>query len=89
MPPKNITSSSGLDRDTRQHLVTKWVEAGRLLAISKRQALADSSPQQHRQAVWDMSQLGGLLAPDQHREKWSGLIEMQRWFARLRERGND
>ena len=89
MPPKNITSPTDLDRDTRQRLVTQWAETGHLLAITKRHALANCSPQQHRQAVWDMSQLGGLLAPDHNREEWSGLIEMQRWFARLRERGND
>ena len=89
MSSKNITGPSELDRITQQHLVVQWEKSGRALGAAKRQALADSSPPQHRQAVWDMSQLGGLLAPNHDREKWSGLIEMQRWFARLRERGND
>jgi hypothetical protein len=89
MSPKNFTIASDLDRGARQRLVTQWAETGRVLAATKRKTLANSTPEEHRQAVWDMSQLGGLLAPNQQLEKWSGLIEMQRWFARLRERDNE
>lgn len=89
MSSKNFTIASDLDRDARQRLVTQWAEAGRVLAAAKRKTLANSTPEENRQAVWDMSQLGGLLAPNQQLENWSGLIEMQRWFARLRERGNE
>lgn len=75
-----------LDLDTQKRLIAQWVESGRALDKLRRQELADCSAQEHREAVWDMSQLGALLAPDLNREKWSGLIDMQRRFARLRER---
>jgi hypothetical protein len=75
-----------LDLETQKRLIAQWVESGRALGKLRRQELADCSAQDHREAAWDMSQLGGLLAPDVSREKWSGLIDMQRWFTRLRER---
>lgn len=89
MLSKNLPRPTALDRSAQQRLVAQWTETGRVLAVAKRFALANCSPQEQRQAVWDMSQLGGLLTPDLRREKWSGLIEMQRRFAKLRARGNE
>jgi hypothetical protein len=45
-----------------------------------------SSDEEARQAAYDLLQLGGMLAADPEREKTSGMIEMQRLFARARER---
>lgn len=49
--------------------------------------LAAQSPVQSRQAAYDMLQLGGMLQVDEARELDSGLIEMQRIFARARDCG--
>ena len=44
--------------------------------------LASQSPLESQQAAFDMLQLGGMLPDDTKREKSSGLVEMQRLFAR-------
>ena len=89
MRSKNATFPSELDHSARQRLVCQWTQTGRVLAAAKRRSLANYSPQEQRDAAWDMSELGGMLPPDERREKWSGLIEMQRQFAKLRQRGNE
>lgn len=89
MRSKNPAFPTELDYNARQRLALQWAQTGRVLADAKRRALANYSPQEQRDAVWDMSELGGLLPPDKDREKWSGLIEMQRRFAKLRRRGNE
>jgi hypothetical protein len=68
----------------QQRLVTR--ETGALLAELRRKELALLSAEEARQAGYDLLQLGGMLLPDRAREKSSGMIEMQRRFARARER---
>ncbi len=64
-----------------------WRETGRLLEAQRSLELAAQSPLQSQQAAFDMLQLGGMLPGDAVRENGSGLIEMQRLFARWHSRG--
>lgn len=76
-----------LDSATSRKLVALWEETGELLARIRMRELASQTPEESRQAAFDMLQMGGLLPADSRRERQSGLIEMQQKFARLRERG--
>jgi hypothetical protein len=80
--------SSRLDTDVQKRLVQQWTETGRLLAKLRRAELAAQSPEELRQAGFDLLQLGGMLGPDPRREKTSGMVEMQRLFARAHGRGH-
>ncbi len=71
----------------QQELVAAWRETGRLLEIQRYVELAAQSPMESRQAAFDMLQLGGMLPMHQVKEQGSGLIEMQRFFARRYDRG--
>lgn len=79
--------SSGLTIAQQKSLVGKWRETGRILEARRRDALARQSPEQSRQAAFDMLHLGGLLPPDSAKDRSSGLIEAQRLFARAHRRG--
>ena len=80
-------SSSILSLAQQKEIVATWRETGRLLAAQRRAELASQSPLESRQAAFDMLQLGGLLPRDTKREASSGLVEMQRFFARWHTRG--
>jgi hypothetical protein len=70
----------------QQELIGRWRETGRRLETQRHAELAAQSPLQSRQAAFDMLQLGGMLRCDATREIGSGMIEMQRIFARWRDR---
>jgi hypothetical protein len=80
-------ASSKLPTLLQKELVARWRETGRALDAQWRAELAAQSPLQSRQAAFDMLQLGGMLADDPERVRASGLIEMQRLFARWHGRG--
>lgn len=71
----------------QKELVATWRETGLRLEAQRRAELASQSPSESRQAAFDMLQLGSLLPGDTSREESSGLIEMQRLFARWYTRG--
>ena len=75
------------DAKTCQELVALWGDTGRKLAQIRAAELGAQTPEESQRAAYDMLQLGGLVSPDPERERESGLIEMQRRFAALRERG--
>lgn len=81
MPP------TGPDAVTARELVALWGDTGRKLAQIRAAELAAQTPEESRIAAYDMLQLGGLLPTDPERARNSGLVEMQRRFAVLRERG--
>jgi hypothetical protein len=80
-------SVPSLSLERQKELVAIWRETGRLLEAQKHAELAAQSPAESRQAAFDMLQLGGMLPRDIARENSSGLVEMQRYFARWRSRG--
>lgn len=67
-------------------LVQQWGETGRLLHKIRYEELAAQTPEQSRQAAYDMLHLAGVLPRDRTRERTSGLVEMQAHFAKWRER---
>lgn len=75
------------DAKTSRELVALWGDTGRKLAQIRAAELAGQTAAESQEAAYDMLQLGGLLPTDPERERKSGLIEMQRRFAVLRERG--
>ena len=76
-----------LSTEEQRRLVAAWRETGRLLAAQRLRELASQSPLESQQAAFDMLQLGGMLPQDPARERSSGLVEMQRLFARWHTRG--
>ena len=72
------------ETDVQRGLVQVWMQAGKLLDELRRARLAHQSPEESRRAAYDMLQLGGMLPSDPARTETSGLVEMQRLFARLR-----
>ena len=76
-------SSHLLEATVQRRLIAQWRETGRVLADIRRAELATQSPDDSRRAAWDMLQLGAILPPDPAREHQSGLVEMQRLFAKL------
>jgi hypothetical protein len=75
--------------EQQRDLVAGWRVTGRLLEAQRWSELAAQTPEQSRQAAFDMLQLGGMLPADPARDRHSGLVEMQRCFAgaHRRERG--
>lgn len=69
-------------------LVATWHETGLRLEAQRRAELASQSRLESQLAAFDMLQLGGMVPGDTAREKSSGLIEMQRLFARWHNRGH-
>lgn len=79
-------ASGPLSRDAQRKLVQGWHEAGLALARLRRAELSRQSAEESRQAAFEMLQVGGMLGPDPKREVSSGLVEMQRLFARGHDR---
>lgn len=71
-----------LSATEQRRLAMLWAETGRELEKQRHAELASQSAADSQRAAYDMLQLGGLLPPDPKRERESGLIEMQRLFAR-------
>ena len=80
-------NTSPLDPATRRRLIEQWRQTGRLLDAIRLAELAAMTPEESRQAAFDLAHLADLLPADPARERYSGLIEMQRRLARLRDRG--
>ena len=71
----------------QKELVATWHATGLRLEAQRRAELASQSPLESQQAAFDMLQLGGMLPVDTKRDESSGLVEMQRLFARWHARG--
>jgi hypothetical protein len=71
-----------LSPSEQRRLARLWTETGRELEKQRHAELAAQSAAESQRAAYDMLHLGGLLPPDARRERESGLIEMQRLFAR-------
>ena len=80
-------TSPTLSLAQQKALVAPWRKTGRLRETQRHAERASQSPSESRQAAFDMLQLGGMLPRDAKREETSGLIELQRLFARWHTRG--
>ena len=76
-----------ISKALQRKLVGAWREAGKAMEAERRRTLASQTAKESREAAFDMLELGSLAAPKSSAEKYSGLIEMQRVFARARQRG--
>jgi hypothetical protein len=74
--------STALSEAEQRRLARLWAETGRELEKQRHAELAAQSAAESQRAAYDMLQLGGMLPPDPKRESDSGLVEMQRLFAR-------
>ena len=75
--------------EEQKRLVAQWQETGLALERLRYAALARQSPEESRQAAYDMLQLGGRLNSESGDALGSGLVEMQRLFGVLRAHGRD
>jgi hypothetical protein len=73
---------------TQQHLVHRMLNGASIVAKIRREELARCAVATHLEAVWDLSQLAGMLPADPKRAHTSGLLEMQRLFGLLHSRGH-
>ena len=74
----------GVERDT-DIWVRTWQAAGRLLAEIERRELAKMTEEEWQQAVDDVL---SVLPPDAELPTTSGLVEQQKWFAKLRRKSD-
>ena len=70
----------GVDRDTEKWVRT-WQAAGPLLAEIERRELEQMTDEEWQQAVEDVL---SVVPPDAEVPSSSGLVEQQKWFAKLR-----
>lgn len=71
-----------MDIETQRRLVRTWIEAGAELERVRWRELEAMTDDEAREAVLDL--LTMPLPPDLPPRFESGLVEQQRWFARLR-----
>lgn len=68
-----------VDRDTAKWVRT-WQVAGPLLAEIERRELAQMTDEERQQAIEDVL---SIVPPDAEVPTTSGLVEQQKWFAKL------
>jgi len=73
-----------VDRDTERWVCT-WQAAGPLLAEIERRELEQMTDEEWRQAVEDVL---SVIPPDAEAPTTSGLVEQQKWFAKLRQKSD-
>lgn len=74
----------GVDHDT-QRWVRTWQAAGPLLAEIERRELAQMTDYERQQAIEDLL---SVVPPDSEVHTTSGLVEQQKWFAKLRQKSD-
>jgi hypothetical protein len=74
------------DDNVQKRLIGQWGETGRVLREIRVAELAAMREEESRQVALDILNLASALADDPRRERYSGLVEMQRLFSKLRER---
>ena len=75
-----------VDDNVQKRLIKQWRETGRVLREIRLAELAAMREEDSRHVALDILNLTGALSDDPQREHYSGLVEMQRLFAKLRER---
>jgi hypothetical protein len=73
------------DADLHKGLIKKWQETGHVLAAIRWTELAAMRAEESQLAALDMLNLASALPDDSERAHYSGLVEMQRLFSKLRE----
>ena len=74
------------DDNIHKRLIRQWQETGRVLREIRVAELAAMREEESRHVALDILNLASALSDDPRRERYSGLVEMQRLFSKLRER---
>ena len=74
------------DDNVQKRLIRQWRETGRVLREIRLAELAAMREEESRNVALDILNLASALSDDPRRERYSGLVEMQRLFSKLRER---
>jgi hypothetical protein len=75
-----------IDDNVQKQLIRQWRETGRVLKEIRLAELAAMREEESRQVALDILNLASALCDDPRRDRYSGLVEMQRLFSKLRER---
>jgi hypothetical protein len=75
-----------IDDYVQKQLIRQWQETGRALKEIRLAELAAMREEESQQVVLDILNLASALPDDPRRDRYSGLVEMQRLFSKLRER---
>jgi len=75
-----------IDDNVQKQLIRQWRETGRVLKEIRLAELAAMQEEESRQVALDILNLASALSDDPRRDRYSGLVEMQRLFSKLRER---
>ena len=74
------------DDNVQKRLIGQWRDTGRILRKIRLAELAAMQDEESRHVVLDILNLASVLSDDPRRDRYSGLVEMQRLFSKLRER---
>ena len=74
------------DDNVHKRLIRQWRETGRVLREIRLAELAAMGEEESRNVALDILNLAGAVPDDPRRERYSGLVEMQRLLSLLRER---
>lgn len=74
------------DDEVHRRLIRQWRETGRVLKEIRMAELAAMREEESRHVALDILNLGSALSDDARRVRYSGFVEMQRLFSKLRER---
>jgi hypothetical protein len=74
------------DDNVQKRLIRQWRETGRVLRKIRLAELAAMREEESRRVALDILTLASALSDDPRRERYTGLVEMQRLFSTLRER---
>jgi hypothetical protein len=75
-----------IDDSVQKQLIRQWRKTGRVLKEIRVAELAAMREEESRQVALDILNLASALSDDPRRDRYSGLVEMQRLFSKLRER---
>ena len=72
-----------VDDNVQKRLIKQWQETGRVLREIRRAELAAMREEESRHVALDILNVASTLSDDPRRERYSGLVEMQRLFSKL------
>ena len=75
-----------IDDNVQKQLIRQWQKTGRVLKEIRLAELAAMREEESRQVALDILNLASALSDDPRRDRYSGLVEMQRLFSKLRVR---
>lgn len=75
-----------IDENVQKRLIRQWRVTGRVLRKVRLDELAAMQDEESRRVALDILNLAAVLSDDPRRERYSGLVEMQRLFSKQRER---